>query len=105
MSILNSNNTISQPAITVTIKLFAAYKEAYGLSELRREFPRQTPVSAVLESVIAEHPELDRWCPLTRFGINLQFVEPDTILQDGDEVVLIPPVSGGRSSPGNAVDN
>ncbi|MEQ8961643.1 MAG: MoaD/ThiS family protein, partial [Coleofasciculus sp. C2-GNP5-27] len=35
------------------------------------------------------------WRDLTRFGINLQFVEPDTILQAGDEVVLIPPVSGG----------
>jgi molybdopterin synthase sulfur carrier subunit len=25
----------------------------------------------------------------------MEFVSPDTILQDGDEVVLIPPVSGG----------
>jgi len=49
----------------------------------------------VLERLISEHPELKQWQDLTRFGINLEFVEPDTLVQDGDEVVLIPPVSGG----------
>ncbi|GAC1462166.1 MAG: MoaD/ThiS family protein [Chamaesiphon sp.] len=86
---------MSKLSITITIKLFAAYQEAYDVSELVREFPQATPVAAVLDNIIAEHPELDRWRNLTRFGLNLQFVEPDTILQDGDEVVLIPPVSGG----------
>ena len=86
---------MSESAITVTVKLFAAYQEAYGVSELILEFPPKTPVAAVLERLISEHPELKQWQDLTRFGINLEFVEPDTLLQDGDEVVLIPPVSGG----------
>ena len=82
-------------AITVTVKLFAAYQEAYTVPELILEFPPKTPVVEVQERLISEHPELEQWRNLTRFGINLDFVEPDTILQDGDEVVLIPPVSGG----------
>jgi sulfur-carrier protein len=86
---------MSESSVTVTIKLFAAYQEAYGVPELVLEFPPQTPVSAVLDTLIAEHPELEKWRNLTRFGVNLQFVEPDTIVQKGDEVVLIPPVSGG----------
>jgi molybdopterin synthase sulfur carrier subunit len=86
---------MSESAITVTVKLFAAYQEAYGVPELILEFPPNTPVAAVLERLISEHPELKQWHDLTRFGINLEFVEPDTLLQDGDEVVLIPPVSGG----------
>ncbi|HEY9651897.1 MAG TPA: MoaD/ThiS family protein [Coleofasciculaceae cyanobacterium] len=81
--------------MTVTVKLFAAYQEAYGLSELALELPEGTAVAGVLERLIAEHPELEQWRPLTRFGINLQFVVPDTLLKEGDEVVLIPPVSGG----------
>jgi len=88
-------STSAEPSITVTVKLFAAYQEAYGVSELVREFPPGTPVSAVLDNIINEHPELNRWRSLTRFGVNLQFVEPDMVMQDGDEVVLIPPVSGG----------
>ncbi len=82
-------------AITITIKLFAAYQEAYGVPELILEFPPKTTVLAVLERLLSEHPELKHWRDLTRFGINLEFVEPDTIIHDGDEVVLIPPVSGG----------
>ncbi|MDJ1179300.1 MoaD/ThiS family protein [Roseofilum sp. BLCC_M91] len=82
-------------SIPVTIKLFAVYQQAYGVPELSWEFPPQTPVSAILHRMIAEHPHLAPWQPLTRFGVNLQFVEADRILQSGDEVVLIPPVSGG----------
>lgn len=82
-------------SLTVTVKLFAAYQEAYGVPELTLELPTGTSVVAVQERLIAEHPELEQWRGLTRFGINLEFVEPGTILQDGDEVVLIPPVSGG----------
>jgi molybdopterin synthase sulfur carrier subunit len=37
----------------------------------------------------------DLWRNVTRFGINLEFVNPDTEIQDKDEIVLIPPVSGG----------
>ena len=86
---------MSQSTITVTAKLFAAYQEAYQVSELILEFPDGTPVSAVCDRLIAEHPELSQWRDITRFGINFIFVEPDTPLQNGDEVVLIPPVSGG----------
>ena len=86
---------MSKPTITVTVKLFAAYQEAYGVPEQVLEFPNGTPVAAVCDLLISEHPSLKQWRDLTRFGVNLQFVEPDTLLKDGDEVVLIPPVSGG----------
>ncbi|MBU7584632.1 MAG: MoaD/ThiS family protein [Nostoc sp. TH1S01] len=86
---------MSKSAITVTVKLFAAYQEAFELPELVLEFPEGTPVKAVCDRLIVERPELAKWRDITRFGINLIFVEPDTIIQNGDEVVLIPPVSGG----------
>ncbi|MGK7873379.1 MAG: MoaD/ThiS family protein [Xenococcaceae cyanobacterium] len=86
---------MSSPSITITVKLFAAYQEAYGVPELKLEFPPQTPVIAVLEHILTEYPQLEQWRDLTRFGINLQFVDSKTPLQNGDEVVLIPPVSGG----------
>ena len=82
-------------SIKVTVKLFAVYQEAYNQQELTLEFPENTAVSQVREYLIKEHPELEKWRDVTRFGINLDFVEPNTALHDGDEVVLIPPVSGG----------
>ena len=86
---------MSKRSISVTVKLFAAYQEAYQVSELILELPPETTVALVLDQLVNEHPELNQWRNLTRFGVNLQFVEPDTTLQNGDEVVLIPPVSGG----------
>lgn len=82
-------------SITIVVKLFAAYQEAYGVSELTLELPAGATVAQARDRLLTEHPELTQWRDLTRFGVNLQFVEPDTVLQSGDEVVFIPPVSGG----------
>ena len=82
-------------SIKITVKLFAAYQEAYNQPELSLEFPENTPVSQVREHLIQQNPELEKWRDVTRFGVNFNFVEPNTPLNDGDEVVLIPPVSGG----------
>ncbi len=86
---------MSESSITITIKLFAIYQEVYGVSELIRHFPPETTVRDVLSVIIQEHPELEQWQSITRFSINYQFVEADTKLQAGDELVFIPPVSGG----------
>ena len=86
---------MSISTITVTVKLFAAYQEACGVSEMQLEVERGVGVAAVRDRLIAQYPQLAQWRDVTRFGINLQFVEPDALMNDGDEVVLIPPVSGG----------
>lgn len=86
---------MAESQITITLKLFAAYQEAYGQVELNRTFAQGTAIAAVLEQILKEKPELEQWRTVTRFACNCQFVEADQLLQDGDEVVLIPPVSGG----------
>jgi molybdopterin synthase sulfur carrier subunit len=86
---------MSDETITVTVKLFAAFQEAYGVPEVVWQLPPHIPVSQILDRCLAEYPELKPWRDVTQFGVNLQFVTPETPLQDGDEVVLIPPVSGG----------
>lgn len=81
--------------INITVKLFAAYQEAYGQSELSLDFPAPITVKDLLAQFIDEKPELTQWQEVTRFGVNLDFVDPETLLNDGDEVVFIPPVNGG----------
>ncbi|MGF1478820.1 MAG: MoaD/ThiS family protein [Cyanophyceae cyanobacterium] len=82
-------------SIGVRVKLFAAYQEAYGVAELHLTFPPQTNAGSVLDYVMAEHPELEQWREVTRLGVNLEFASPNRLLKNGDEVVLVPPVSGG----------
>ena len=86
---------LGDPTITITAKLFAAFQEAYDVPELERTVAAGTTVGDIFDQILAEKPELERWRSLTRFGVNLQFVPPETVLQPGDELVAIPPVSGG----------
>lgn len=82
-------------SIHITVKLFAAYQEAYGVPELQWVVPVGTTVVQVRDRLLTEHPELEGWRHLTQFGVNLETAPPETVLQAGDEVVMIPPVSGG----------
>ncbi len=83
-----------EPPFQITIKLFAAYQDLLG-PEIQRSVDPGTTVDQLLHLLLQEHPQLEPWRNLTRFGVNLDFVEADTVLLPGDEVVLIPPVSGG----------
>ncbi|MGB7085525.1 MAG: MoaD/ThiS family protein [Phormidesmis sp.] len=81
--------------ITITLKLFAIYQETLGEREKVMTLPVGTTAGEVRDRLIEEHTALAQWRSLTRFGINLTFANADTPLKDGDELVLIPPVSGG----------
>ncbi len=81
--------------IRITLRLFSVYQEIYGQSERLYEAPPGITVGDLCDRLIAEHPTLATWRSVTRFGVNLDFVPAETVLQEGDEVVLIPPVSGG----------
>lgn len=81
--------------ITIMLKLFAVYQETLGAAEQVMVLPVGTTAGGVRDRLIADYPDLAQWKEVTRFGINLQFVAADMPLKDGDELVLIPPVSGG----------
>jgi sulfur-carrier protein len=82
-------------SIEICVKLFAIYQDSFGVPELQLTLPAGATVGQVLDRLIEQRPGLASWRSVTRFGVNLQFVEPGTLLRCGDDVVLIPPVSGG----------
>ncbi|MEL6937532.1 MAG: MoaD/ThiS family protein [Cyanobacteria bacterium J06607_17] len=81
--------------ISITLKLFAAYQDALGCPDVTMTLPEGTTVNQLCDRICTQYPDLKQWQDLTRFGVNLQFVDANTPLNDGDEVVFIPPVSGG----------
>ena len=55
-----------------------------------------TTVGQLFDDLVAQHPRLERMRPATMLMVNKAYVPPDDVLQNGDEVALIPPVSGGE---------
>jgi MoaE-MoaD fusion protein len=80
----------------ITVKLFAILKEHAGKGELQITGNPAT-VSDLLKHISKEYPAmadmLSRGCVLV--SINHEFVENSAPLQEGDEVALMPPFSGG----------
>ncbi len=78
----------------INVKFFALGKELAGKSEIEMEFPESATVQALVERLKSDFTKLKE---LNSFlvAVNMEYSEMDTLLKDGDEVAIIPPVSGG----------
>ncbi len=83
------------PRIKVNLQLFAVYQEVCHARELVLEVAPGTSVGELLNQLIARYPTLADWQPVTTFAVNQQLVRADWALESGDEVVFLPPPSGG----------
>ena len=83
--------------MTVRIRFFAALRERAGGAEAVRTVPEGTTVGSLWEALRREQPALGSYGARIAFAVNQEYVDSDRVLQDNDEVALIPPVSGGRT--------
>jgi molybdopterin converting factor subunit 1 len=81
--------------ISVRVRLFAIQRELAGTRELALSLPAGSDVAAAWDALVEVHPSLAPGRDSVRFARNGDYAEPMTTLQDGDEVAMIPPVSGG----------
>jgi molybdopterin synthase catalytic subunit len=59
------------------------------------ELPDGAPVGELYATLQARLPRLQQFRQSIALAVNYEYSDPDTELQEGDEVALIPPVSGG----------
>ena len=77
-------------AVRVVVKLFAALRERAGAAERVLELDAGTRAGDVWAALgLGGAPEG------LLYAVNREYADPETPLGDGDEVALIPPVSGG----------
>jgi molybdopterin synthase catalytic subunit len=85
--------------MTVTVRLFAILRERAGSDSVEIELPDGATVGDAL-TALAQRPglaELLERLPV-RMAVNRDYAEPGTRLAAGDELALVPPVSGGANS-------
>jgi molybdopterin synthase catalytic subunit len=87
----------------VLIQLFASLKDAAKTSQIELKIPENANVSQLLESVARNFPALEKWLPHCRVALNEEYATNEQLVREGDEIALIPPVSGGAGTPFVAV--
>ena len=76
------------------ILFFAHLRDATGCREFELA-GNNLGVEELWQKLVARHPALDRYRSSVRLAKNSEYVGPEALFNEADEVALIPPVSGG----------
>jgi molybdopterin converting factor subunit 1 len=81
--------------IHVNVLYFAGAKEATGVRMESMELPKNTVVKELLSNLSMMHPKIRDMLNIIQISVNYEVVDKGTILNEGDEVGILPPISGG----------
>ncbi len=82
----------------IKVLFFGPVREIVGLREDTIEMPDGARLQSVLENYGNRYPKLREIAPSVVLALNQQFAPPTSTMLDGDEVALMPPVSGGSGT-------
>lgn len=80
----------------VKVLLFAALAERANHRALNVDLAENATVHTLLAAIGSIHPELAELLPSCFVSVNKEYANEHTPIQPGDEIALLPPVSGGE---------
>src|ERR1700694_201945 len=84
----------------IGVLFFGVLKEVIGRSSETVDLPEGARVREVLFYYAREAPRFEAMVPSLAISVNQEYSGADRALRDGDEVGLLPPVSGGSAQGG-----
>jgi molybdopterin converting factor subunit 1 len=81
------------------VLLFAGLRERLRRDSVDLELPAGASVRDLLAALATLAPDLSASLGVCRVAVNHEFVAADHVIVAGDEVAVIPPVSGGHDGP------
>ena len=79
----------------VHLLYFGIIRERLGRREETLDVPEGTTVGQITTSLSERHGDLATGVASLRVAVNLEYVDSARVLAEGDEIAVIPPVSGG----------
>jgi len=79
----------------VRVRLFASLREAAGRDEVELELPEGATAEAAWDRLVQDAPSLAPRRGSLAVAVNRAYQRFDAPLAPGDEIVFIPPISGG----------
>jgi MoaE-MoaD fusion protein len=84
--------------VRVRVLFFGILKDAAGKSSDLLDLPAGASARDVINHYSVQSPALKRVLPSLAVAVNQHYASADTNLEEGDEIALLPPVSGGSES-------
>jgi sulfur-carrier protein len=84
--------------ITLKVKSFAILREIIGEEQMTLQLPRKqegTTVADLKIRILEIYPEISAQKIPVGIAVNAKFVHDKSIINDFDEIALLPPISGG----------
>ncbi len=79
----------------VTVRYFASIRELIGKRSEIRDVSERTTAGDLVDTIVTDYPAVEGMSRTSRIMVNHEYAERDRVLSDGDEIAMIPPVSGG----------
>ncbi len=75
---------------------FSTLTDIVGDSELEHSVGAEAiTVETLLQTLYQKHPALAEWDKSLLVAVNCEYADRADLIQDGDEVAIMPPVQGG----------
>ena len=81
--------------MTVRVRFFAILRERAGAAEVSKELSEGSTVADLWRELQNDYPKLAVPGIRLLYAVNQNYVAADYCLHEQDEVVFVPPVSGG----------
>jgi len=89
----------------VRVLFFGMLKDVAGLERDNVELPAGSHISDLLEQYVKVSPKLQPYYDVIAVALNQEYSDIGATLRDGDEIALIPPVSGGNLSEADGLES
>ena len=81
--------------ISVTVRFFASAKDVAHTPEAILSLPRASVADDLLTHLVRSFPAMNELRKYVRIAVNESYVDGTFELHEGDDIAIIPPVSGG----------
>jgi molybdopterin synthase catalytic subunit len=89
---------------TIRVLFFGAARDAVGQAEVDFVLPEPANVATTFSRLLLTYPQLGRFGRSLLIAVNQEYAAADRLVQNGDELAIFPPVSGGTEQSDNAHD-
>lgn len=79
----------------VKVRFFGPLRDVAGGGEESVELQEGGGTGALTAALVLRHPGLDEYVGDLKIAVNQRIANGEVALKEGDEVALLPPVSGG----------